>query len=56
MISKAVNSTIEEELRDAAMEGRKTLAKKGASSSQKKWYIDGYCTCVCIDILYILIK
>ncbi|KMQ88373.1 hypothetical protein RF55_12158 [Lasius niger] len=36
MISKAVITTIEEELREAAMEGRKTLAKKDASSSQKK--------------------
>lgn len=36
IISKAVNNTIEDELREAAMDGRKTLAKKGASSSQKK--------------------
>ncbi|XP_050457867.1 uncharacterized protein LOC126854822 [Cataglyphis hispanica] len=36
MISKAVNTTIEDELRERAMEGKKTLAKKDASSSQKK--------------------
>lgn len=36
MISKAVNTTIEDELREKAMEGRKTLAKKNASNSQKK--------------------
>lgn len=36
MISKTVNSTIEDELREKAMEGRKTLAKKDASNSQKK--------------------
>ncbi|XP_029165317.1 uncharacterized protein LOC114936313 [Nylanderia fulva] len=36
MISKTVNKTIEDELREAAMNGKKTLAKKGASSSQKK--------------------
>ncbi|KAM0725121.1 hypothetical protein ACS0PU_008607 [Formica fusca] len=36
IISKAVNTTIEDELREKAMEGRKTLAKKNASNSQKK--------------------
>lgn len=36
MISKAVNSTIEDELRERALEGKKTLAKKKASNSQKK--------------------
>jgi len=35
MISKAVNSTIEDELRERALEGKKTLVKKNTSKSQK---------------------
>lgn len=35
IISKAVNSTIEDELRDRALEGKKTLVKKNTSNSQK---------------------
>jgi hypothetical protein len=36
MITKTVNNVAEDELRERALEGRKTLTKKDASNSQKK--------------------
>nr|XP_012235669.1 PREDICTED: uncharacterized protein LOC105679917 [Linepithema humile] len=35
MIAKTVNNAMENELREKALEGRKTLTKKGPSNSQK---------------------
>ncbi|EZA49319.1 hypothetical protein DMN91_000233 [Ooceraea biroi] len=36
MITKTVNTVVEDELRERALEGRKTLTKKDSASSQKK--------------------
>jgi len=35
MIAKTVNNAMENELRERALEGRKTLARKETSNSQK---------------------
>lgn len=36
MISKTVNTAVEDELRGRALDGRKTLAKKTSKSQKKK--------------------